>query len=162
MLTVRAKRPVVRCGAFWQCAGISSDKMRDMRMLEPRQNLPFAQEPRQRGFRIHAALDQLERDSLLDLAIGTLRQPDHAHAAAAQLALDPPRADTRADEGCVDLIACLLIMRPQPGFRPRARSRRPVRSTAGSLRIQASIRRFFSARHRRRTGCAAGPDAALS
>src|SRR5450432_427761 len=78
-------------------------------MLQPRENLPFAQKSCEYGFGIHAALYQLERDALLELAVGALRKPDHAHAAATQFAIDPPRPDAGADDCSIDQVLCLEV-----------------------------------------------------
>ena len=63
---------------------------------KPRDDLPLAQEAREQCFAVHAALDELERGALLELAIGALDQQHDSHAAAAEFANHAPRTDARA------------------------------------------------------------------
>src|SRR5579863_6403252 len=73
------------------------EQVSDMRMLQARQNLALAQEAREYGVGVHAALDQLERRALPELAVRALGQPDDAHAARADLAHESPRPDAAVD-----------------------------------------------------------------
>ena len=63
---------------------------RDVRMLEPREDLPLLAEALQQARRRIREL--LDRDALLELAVAALGEPDLAHAAdtdAAQDAIGP-------------------------------------------------------------------------
>jgi hypothetical protein len=76
-LTVRARAAVVQA--------------RDVRMLERREDAALEMEAAQDLVGIHAALHELQRHPLVELAVGAFREVDGAHAAAAELA---PRCDT--------------------------------------------------------------------
>ena len=65
---------------------------------KPREDLPLVAEAAQHGVRVHAALDQLDRDLLLELPVGALGEIDGAHAAAADALQDLVVADGRADQ----------------------------------------------------------------
>ena len=54
-----------------------------------RENLAFARHALREPRALPGAVRQLQRHRPIDEAIGALRQPDHAHAAAAQLAQEP-------------------------------------------------------------------------
>ena len=65
-------------------------------MIESGEDLPLGQKAAVDLLGIHAALDELESDLLLELAVGPLGQVDRAHAAAGQLTEHPvgPDADS--------------------------------------------------------------------
>ena len=74
-------------------------------MLERGEDLPLGRgSAASTSVGVHAALDQLDRDPLLELPVGALREVDGAHAAAADLAQDarsapipgPPAAGRRS------------------------------------------------------------------
>ena len=65
-------------------------------MLEGGEDLPLVAEAAQDLVGVHAALDDLERDALLELLVRALGQIDHAHAAAADLLDDAVRPDAHA------------------------------------------------------------------
>ncbi len=69
----------------------------DVRMTERREDLALVPEPPddQRG--VHAAADHLERDAMLELVVGTARQVDGAHAAAAETPFDRIRTERAAE-----------------------------------------------------------------
>ena len=59
---------------------------RDVRMVEPGEDAPLLHEAAHDFVAVHAALEQLERDLLHEIALGALGQIDLAHAAAAEQA----------------------------------------------------------------------------
>src|SRR5450631_3446918 len=65
-------------------------------MRQSRQNLPLTQKSDEYRLAVHAALDELEGDELLELPVDAFRQHHHAHTAAPQFALYSPTADVRA------------------------------------------------------------------
>ncbi len=85
----KVRQPIVRRPAVQQS--------RNVRMIERRQDLPFFAKAPQDKVRIHAALDQLDRDALAELchADGFV---DRAHAAAANLAHNLVRAEPLAEQ----------------------------------------------------------------
>ncbi len=62
---------------------VAVQQARDVRVIEAREDLPLVAEAAQHGLRIHAALDELDRDLLLVLPVGAPGEIDRAHAAAA-------------------------------------------------------------------------------
>ena len=76
--------------ATGRCATVK--QMRDLRMLQVRQQLPFARETRRR-VGIHDAANQLDRSLLLKMSVGALGQIHRTHAAVTDLAHKPPRAE---------------------------------------------------------------------
>ena len=67
-------------------------------MIEAGKDLPLVAEPTQHRLRIHAALDELDRDLLLVLPVGAPGEIDRAHAAAADALRDLVVADGRPDQ----------------------------------------------------------------
>jgi hypothetical protein len=65
-------------------------------MIEAGQNLALVPELPQQGLGVHAPLDELDRDALLVLLVGALRQVDRAHPASAHLANQDVGADAPA------------------------------------------------------------------
>ena len=63
----------------------------DVRVIEARQDVAFAREAFAHRAREKMYVRQLERHLALDLAVRTLREPDHAHAARADFADEPLR-----------------------------------------------------------------------
>ena len=84
-------RPPVAGGAAVEQAG-------DVRVIQRREDLPFIAKAAQDEFRIHAALDELDGDLLLELCVITLCEVDRAHAALA----DPSQDAIRADGGVIE------------------------------------------------------------
>ena len=72
-------------------AGI--EQARDVRMLQPRQDLPFAGEAQAQVRIGEAGAQQFQRDAALVEPVVAARQPDLAHAAFAEHALEPVRTD---------------------------------------------------------------------
>src|SRR5262249_5289938 len=72
------------------------DQPRDSRMLEPRENLALLPEAGEHLVGVEPALDQLERDGLLEMTIGPRGAADRPHAAPSDLALDAPWTDALA------------------------------------------------------------------
>ncbi|WP_291229478.1 hypothetical protein [Dokdonella sp.] len=69
------------------------DQVRDLRMLQARQNLPLTHEaPGQIG-RQHTVAHALERDGLRKCAVGTLGEPHFTHATATKAAQQAERPD---------------------------------------------------------------------
>ena len=68
----------------------------DIGVLQSGQNLAFALKAPDDFVGIHAALDQLERDLLLEIAFGALGEKDRAHAADADLLHQFVGTDLRA------------------------------------------------------------------
>src|SRR5688500_12192999 len=60
----------------------------DVRMIQSGQNLALGAKTAQDEVRIHAALDQFDRDALVELLVNADRFINSAHTAAANLALD--------------------------------------------------------------------------
>ncbi len=60
------------------------------RMVELGEDAAFLQEALQQRLRVHAALEQLDRRGLHHIALLSFGQPDFAHAATTEQALDPP------------------------------------------------------------------------
>ena len=54
-------------------------------MIEAGEDLPFIPKMAQHRIRVHAALDDLDRDLLFVLLVGTLGQINRTHSAAAKL-----------------------------------------------------------------------------
>ena len=69
-------------------------KPRDARMVQPRENLALRLEAHH--LRRCVALQELDRDSLLEIAVGALGFIHFAHAAAAEQARDAPGAETQS------------------------------------------------------------------
>ncbi len=65
-------------------------------MIEAGEDLAFGQEAAEDLVTIHPALDQLEGDALLKVAVRALGEVDDAHAAVPQLADQTVGADERA------------------------------------------------------------------
>src|SRR6185369_4728591 len=83
----------------------------DVRMRERGENLALASEalgetPVPRG-----EMRQLQRDRSIENSVGALRQPDGAHAAAAELAYQPIRTDRVASASCCRPRRCILVAR---------------------------------------------------
>ncbi|MCR6701670.1 MAG: hypothetical protein NVV68_11175 [Dokdonella sp.] len=87
----RQPRPVLAVDA-------AVDQPRDVGMGQAGQDLPLGAEARVPVGGIPAAANQLDRDLLRELAVGAFGQPDRAHAAAADLAQQPERADAATGE----------------------------------------------------------------
>ena len=68
-------------------------QMRDVGMGKRRENLAFARHALREPGALPRAVRQLQRHWPFDEAVGALGQPDHPHAAAAQLAQEPIRPD---------------------------------------------------------------------
>ena len=85
----REERPAVRRHAAVEQAG-------DVRMMQPREDLPFPQEPLANLIAGVSAADQLERDLLLELAVRPVGQEHMAHAPAADFSDDAVRPDAIA------------------------------------------------------------------
>ena len=83
----------------------------DVRVVEPGQDLPLGEEAPVDLVRVHPALDELEGDPLLELAVGALGEIDHAHPAPCQLAHETIGADPASVRGA--RFRCI-------GQRPRA------------------------------------------
>ena len=66
-------------------------QVRDVRMGERGEDLAFARHALREPGALPRAVRQLQRNRPIDEPVGALRQPDHAHAAAAQLAHQPIR-----------------------------------------------------------------------
>ena len=73
------------------------EQPRDVRVIEASEDLALVAEAAQHRLRIHAALDELDRDLFLVLAVGAPREIDRAHSAAADALQDFPVADGLAD-----------------------------------------------------------------
>ena len=69
------------------------DQLRDVRVLQPRQQFAFAAELILHVRAVHAELDQLQRDALGELAVRAFGEPHAAHAAAAEFAHQAVGAD---------------------------------------------------------------------
>ena len=74
------------------------EQARDVRMIERRQDLAFELQPALHMSRQGPASDQLDRDLLLELLVGAIREEDLAHAATPETAHDAIRADPLAGE----------------------------------------------------------------
>lgn len=97
------------------------EQTRDMRMIEARQNLPFLAKTLQDGIGIHPALDELERDLLLELGVGPFGQEDRAHPPAPDFADEPIIADAqrmigdlRLGQNAGEFLRGILRLRFQP------------------------------------------------
>ncbi len=66
-------------------------------MREPREDLTLAPEPGEDLVGVHAALDELERDALLELAVDAFGQEHLAHSAATEETQRAIGADALAD-----------------------------------------------------------------
>ena len=77
---------------------VAVQQVRDVRVIEARKDLPLVAEAAQHGLRIHAALDELDRDLFLVLPVGAPGEIDGAHAAAADALRDFVVADDRSDQ----------------------------------------------------------------
>ena len=77
---------------------VAVEQARDVRVIEAGEDLPLVAEAAQHGLRVHAALDELDGDLLLVLAVGAPREIDRAHPAAADPLQDLPVADDLADQ----------------------------------------------------------------
>ncbi len=64
-----------------------------MRMLEAREDAPLARESGKDFVRRHAAAQELDRDALVEEAVGALGEEDLAHAAAPEPAEHPVGTD---------------------------------------------------------------------
>ena len=120
-------------------AGAAVEQPRDVRMLEPGEDLALVSKALQHGVAIHAALDEFDGGAHRELRIVALAKKDGAHAAATQLAHDAIRADVT-------------------GFRENRRgdaldSRRRIADKRAGLRRRraGAVRLPRAARHRRRT-----------
>jgi hypothetical protein len=80
---------------------------RDVGVVARGEDLPLVAEAAQHLVRVHAALDDLERHSLLEMLVRALGQVDHAHAAAADLVDDAVGSDARP--GSERLVAAEVI-----------------------------------------------------
>ena len=60
------------------------EQARDVGVIEPREHLTFLQEPPPDALRVDPALQELQGDALLELAVAPLGDPDLSHAAAAE------------------------------------------------------------------------------
>ena len=106
------------------------EETRDVRVGEAGEDLTLAPEPREDLVGVHAALDELERDDLLELAVRALREEDFAHAAAPEEAQRPVGADAFADRR-----PGLLVLRSS---RPR---RAQSAEAPGRALVQEALRR---------------------
>jgi hypothetical protein len=99
------------------------DQPRDVRMRQPRENLPFAREQRERGG-VGNAAQQLDRRDLLEMPVVALRAVDRAHAAVADFADERPHAEAVAD---LQLVAGDPCQREQHGLGDAVRAERGLR-----------------------------------
>ena len=113
------------------------EQPRDVRMVERREDLALELQPALDVARQQPAPHQLDRDLLLELLVGALREEHLAHAAAAEAAHDAIRTDALAGE-----IDCRVARRSPV---PRRRLRR---TTAGAIRARASHWRTDRCRQR--------------
>ncbi len=74
------------------------EQSRDIRVLEIGENLTLGPEPPHDRERVHAALDDFERDGVRKLAVGSRRQVHGPHAAAPEFSLDLVRTDPLTDD----------------------------------------------------------------
>src|SRR5215831_12845438 len=74
------------------------EQARNARVVERRENLSLGAEALVVDLRVEPRAQQLERNTLLERAIGTLGQEDSRHAAAPDLLYDPVRTDPLAFE----------------------------------------------------------------
>ena len=74
-------------------SGSAIEQSRDIGMFETRQNLSLLAEAAKDFFQIGAAADDLDGDEFVELLVHPAGQENLAHAAAAQLPLDPVGAD---------------------------------------------------------------------
>ncbi len=72
------------------------EEARDVGVLQPRENLPLAEEAAENLAAEWPAANELERDVLLELAVGAIGQEHPAHAAVADLADHAVRPDAVA------------------------------------------------------------------
>ncbi len=70
----------------------------DVGMVQRGQDLALRPEARENMVRIHASLDQFDRDSLVEPAVRPLGQVDGAHSTPAQLADQAVRTDPPSDD----------------------------------------------------------------
>ena len=76
--------------------GAGIEQARDVGVLQPREDLPFAGEAQPQVGVGQAGAQQLQRDPALVQAVVAVGHPDLAHAAFAEQAFEPVRADARA------------------------------------------------------------------
>lgn len=98
-------------------------------MLEVRQHLAPVHEATQHVARVHARLHQLQRRALAQLAPRAHREVHRAHAAGAELALDPPAADLPPFHGGGTQERVLLVSE-------RLLDQRPQHAVAVALGVQ--------------------------
>ena len=70
------------------------EQPRDLRVDQSRKNLPFGEEPLVQWVVGVGRVNQLDGDTLLELAVGSLGEVDDTHAAAAELADHSIRTDS--------------------------------------------------------------------
>ena len=85
--------------AVVSCAAVQETG--DVRMIERGQNLALVAKAPQDKVGIHAALDQLDRNALVEFLVDAQRFVDRAHAAAADLALNSISAQAAPDHRIV-------------------------------------------------------------
>ena len=86
----------------------------DVRVAQPRQDLPFAQEALARRLRIGTGTDQLQRGVLRVRPVVAVHAVHRAHAAVAENAGDAPRPDAAADQRIARHVAVLVAEGPAP------------------------------------------------
>src|SRR5262249_44604599 len=75
----------------------SVEQAADVGMAQAREDLPLRVEAPQHRIGVDAALDDLDRDLLLELTVGAARQVDVTHPTCAQVAHDLVRTEPLAD-----------------------------------------------------------------
>ena len=137
------------------------EEVRDIGMVELRQDLPLDLEPRRCAAPDRAAVHDFDRDLLLELGIGALREVDFAHAARPQGAQHAVRSDASTRHAGSMLESkqrgkrlCRTEMVPiNRKVRVRARARVPARARVrGRQRLGLRIARGQGVARRSHTG----------
>ena len=131
------------------------EQARDIRVRQARQDLPLAHEARDHRLAVHAALDELERGTLVELSVRTLDEQDDSHATAPDLAAHAPVSDHRSGRRCGIMLARPRGSRGHAQFErllvePVAqRSRRPAALVLPAISSPDTQRRRISAERSR-------------
>ena len=85
--------------------GAAVEEPRDVRVLEHREDAPLFAKPADHHGAGQAAPDELDRDLLIEFAVGALGEEHGTHAAVPELAHDSVRTDAAAGQDRADLVA---------------------------------------------------------
>ena len=126
------------------------EEPRDVRVLEAREDAPLAGEAREDFVRRHAASQELDRDALVEEAVGALGEEDLAHAAAPEPAEHAVGTDALRRRSFVRDPGSPSKRLPATATAGVSRKRPASESAARSLRTRSERSRSASAARRPR------------